>query len=214
MTASNDCSIQPRSSSEIVSEGKSLIVWSPCPATCVSSLWSLNNGITINWQNSPLRAVSSGFQDALSPGERGDPNSTPIISPLPRTDLISSWRPDISSNASSDRLPSCADLSISRSDSITCNVASPAAMELECCRAMSSRGLVGQGHTLKQDHIDGAAFARPSDHGRRLEALTQQSTARKTKGMALAWDIRSPSLLVSLSCYVSNQAMRIEASRF
>ena len=38
MTASNDCSIQAQSSSEIVSGGKSLIVWFPCPATCVSSL--------------------------------------------------------------------------------------------------------------------------------------------------------------------------------
>jgi hypothetical protein len=52
--------------------------------------------------------------------------------------------------------------------------------KLECCRAMSSRGLVGQDHALKQDRIDGAAFARPSDHGQRLEALTQQSTARRT----------------------------------
>ena len=30
------------------------------------------------------------FQDALSLAERGGPNSMPIISPLPRTDLISS----------------------------------------------------------------------------------------------------------------------------
>ena len=66
MTASNDRSIHSQSSSEIISEGNSLIVWLPCPATCVSNLWSLNNGMTISWQNSPLLAVSSKFQDALS----------------------------------------------------------------------------------------------------------------------------------------------------
>ena len=42
MTASNDCSIHSQSSSEMVIEGNSLIVWLPWPATCVSSLWSSN----------------------------------------------------------------------------------------------------------------------------------------------------------------------------
>jgi ornithine--oxo-acid transaminase len=38
---------------ETASSGNSLIVWLPWPATCVSSLRSLNSGITISWQNSP-----------------------------------------------------------------------------------------------------------------------------------------------------------------
>ena len=66
MTASNDCSIHAQSSSEMVSVGNSLIVSLPCPATCVSSLWPLNSGITISWEKSPLLAVSNRFQDAPS----------------------------------------------------------------------------------------------------------------------------------------------------
>ena len=39
----------------------------------------------MSWQNKPLFAVSSRFQDAFSRSDFGGPNSTPIISPLPRT---------------------------------------------------------------------------------------------------------------------------------
>jgi hypothetical protein len=52
----------------------------------------------------------------------------PIISPLPRTDLISRWRRDISWKERSSRSPSCTERSISRSDSITSKVANPAAI--------------------------------------------------------------------------------------
>ena len=110
------------------SAGKSLIVWLPCPATCVSTLWSLNNGMTISWANKSVARGFETFHDALSLEERGDPNSMPIIRPLPRTDLISSWRRDISSNDAAAVRRMRADLSISRSDSITSRVASPAAM--------------------------------------------------------------------------------------
>ena len=94
-------SIQPQSSSEIVSEGKSLIVWSPCPATCVSSLWSLNNGITISWQNNPLRAVSSRIPRCPEPGRtrrsKFDPDHQSLaanrfdqfVATLPYTALVS-----------------------------------------------------------------------------------------------------------------------------
>src|SRR5260370_41229886 len=74
MTASNALMIQSQSASEIVSEGRSLIVWLAWPATWVRILWSLNSGIVMSWQNSPLLAVSSKLQDALSLNERGRPN--------------------------------------------------------------------------------------------------------------------------------------------
>jgi len=48
------CSIHPHSSSEVVNDGRGLIVWLPCAATWMSSLLcSLNKGITISWQKQP-----------------------------------------------------------------------------------------------------------------------------------------------------------------
>ena len=66
------------------------MVWLPWPATWVRILCSLNSGMVMSWQNSPLLAVSSTFHDALSLSELGEPNSTPIIRPLPRTSFSSS----------------------------------------------------------------------------------------------------------------------------
>src|SRR5262249_40573666 len=90
MTVSNAVSIQRQSSSVMVSEGNSLMVWLAWPATWVRILWSLNSGTVMSWQNRPLFAVSSTFQDAFSRSDFGGPNSTPIIKPLPRTSFISS----------------------------------------------------------------------------------------------------------------------------
>src|SRR5215210_7935238 len=90
ITSSNDFSIQRQSSSVTVSDGSSLMVWLPWPETCVRILWSLNSGTVMSWQNRPLLAVSSRFHDAFSRSDFGGPNSTPIISPLPRTSFISS----------------------------------------------------------------------------------------------------------------------------
>src|SRR5262249_14603227 len=85
ITSSKACSIRSQSSSVMIRGGKSFMVWLACPATWVSTLWSLNSGIVTNWQNSPLFAVSRRFQLALSFNELGGPNSIPIIRPLPRT---------------------------------------------------------------------------------------------------------------------------------
>src|SRR3984885_6783106 len=90
MTVSNAVSIQLQSSGVMVSGGSSLMVWLPGPETCVRILCSLNSGTVMSWQNSPLLAVSSTFHDAFSRSDFGGPNSTPIISPLPRTSFISS----------------------------------------------------------------------------------------------------------------------------
>src|SRR4051812_18992792 len=90
MTSSKARSIQPQSSSVMVSGGRSLMVWLPWPATCVRVLWSLNSGTVMSWQNRPLLAASSTFQDARSRSDFGGPNSTPIIRPLPRTSFNSS----------------------------------------------------------------------------------------------------------------------------
>ena len=90
MTSSNDFSIQLQSASVITSGGSSLMVWLPWPETCVRILWSLNSGTVMSWQNRPLFAVSSRFQDAFSRSDLGGPNSMPIINPLPRTSFISS----------------------------------------------------------------------------------------------------------------------------
>src|SRR5437879_282103 len=90
MTLSNAVAIQLQSSSVMVSDGNSLMVWLPWPETWVRILWSLNSGTVMSWQNRPLLAVSSTFHDALSRSDFGGPNSTPIISPLPRTSLSNS----------------------------------------------------------------------------------------------------------------------------
>ena len=90
ITESNAVSIQLQSSGVIVSGGNSLMVWLPWPETWVRILWSLNSGTVINWQNNPLLAVSRMFHDAFSRSDFGGPNSTPIISPLPRTSFMSS----------------------------------------------------------------------------------------------------------------------------
>src|SRR5580692_5866352 len=85
ITLSNAPTIQSQSASVMTSGHSSLMVWLACPATWVRILCSANNGMVINWQNSPLLADSSRFQLALSFNEVGGPNSMPIISPLPRT---------------------------------------------------------------------------------------------------------------------------------
>src|SRR4051795_9563361 len=90
ITVSNAFSIQPQSSSVMVKGGSSLMVWLPWPETWVRILWSLNSGTVMSWQNNPLLAVSSMFQEAFSRNDFGGPNSTPIISPLPRTSFINS----------------------------------------------------------------------------------------------------------------------------
>src|SRR5438552_12841935 len=90
ITASNAFSIQLQSSSVMTSGGKSLMVWLPWPDTCVRILWSLNSGTVMSWQNRPLLAVSSTFQEAFSRSDFGGPNSTPIINPLPRTSFNNS----------------------------------------------------------------------------------------------------------------------------
>src|SRR6266852_7008567 len=71
MTESNAVSIQLQSSSVIVSDGNSLMVWLPWPETWVRILWSLNSGTVMSWQNRPLLAVSSTFHDALSRSDFG-----------------------------------------------------------------------------------------------------------------------------------------------
>src|SRR6202140_3984629 len=90
MTESNAVSIQLQSCSVMVKGGNSLMVWLPWPETWVRILRSLNSGTVMSWQNRPLLAVSSTFHDALSRSDFGGPNSTPIISPLPRTSFKSS----------------------------------------------------------------------------------------------------------------------------
>src|ERR1700675_4635422 len=90
ITASNEDSIQLQSSAVMVSGGNSLMVWLPWPETWVKSLWSLNSGTVMSWQNRPLLAVSRMFHDAFSRSDFGGPNSTPIISPLPRTSFSNS----------------------------------------------------------------------------------------------------------------------------
>src|ERR1700676_646723 len=90
ITESNAVSIQLQSASVMVSGGNSLMVWLPWPETWVRILWSLNSGTVMSWQNRPLLAVSSRFQDAFNRIDFGGPNSTPIISPLPRTSLSNS----------------------------------------------------------------------------------------------------------------------------
>src|SRR3982074_1527341 len=90
MTVSNAFSIQLQSSSVMQSGGSSLMAWLPWPDTCVRILWALNSGTVMSWQNSPLLAVSSTFQEALSRSDFGGPNSTPIINPLPRTSFSNS----------------------------------------------------------------------------------------------------------------------------
>ena len=47
---------------------------------------------------------------------------------------------------------------------------------------------IGQDHALEQDRIDGAAFARPDDHGQRPEALTQRSAAQQNEPL---WFVHS-----------------------
>src|ERR1700716_2010973 len=90
ITESNAVSIQVQSSCVMVSGGSSLMVWLPWPETWVRILWSLKSGTVMSWQNRPLLAVSSRFHDAFSRSDFGGPNSTPIISPLPRTSFINS----------------------------------------------------------------------------------------------------------------------------
>src|ERR1700675_5013496 len=90
ITVSNAVSIQLQSSSVMVKGGNNFMVWLPWPETCVRILWSLNSGTVMSWQNRPLLAVSSTLHDAFSRSDFGGPNSTPIISPLPRTSLSSS----------------------------------------------------------------------------------------------------------------------------
>src|SRR6478672_13438410 len=90
ITVSNEDAIQLQSSSVMTSGGSNLMVWLPWPATWVRILWSLNSGTVMSWQNRPLLAVSSTFQEAFSRSDFGGPNSTPIIRPLPRTSFISS----------------------------------------------------------------------------------------------------------------------------
>src|SRR3954454_14103813 len=57
ITVSKARSIQLQSSSVILSDGSSLMVWLPWPDTCVRILWSLNSGTVMSWQNRPLLAV-------------------------------------------------------------------------------------------------------------------------------------------------------------
>src|SRR3954470_2306955 len=90
ITVSNARSIQLQSSSVMVNGGSRLMVWLPWPETWVRILWSLNSGTVMSWQNRPLLAVSSTFHDAFRRSDFGGPNSTPIISPLPRTSFINS----------------------------------------------------------------------------------------------------------------------------
>src|SRR3954469_25515350 len=71
ITVSNALMIQSQSASVRLSVGKSLTVRLPCPATCVRIWCSLNSGIVINWQNSPLLAASIRFQEARNFSERG-----------------------------------------------------------------------------------------------------------------------------------------------
>src|SRR6476646_2594646 len=66
ITESNAVSIHLQSSSVMVSDGSSLMVWLPWPETCVRILWSLNNGTVMSWQNRPLLALSRRFHDAFS----------------------------------------------------------------------------------------------------------------------------------------------------
>ena len=49
------------------------MVWLPWPDTWVRTLWSLNSGTVMGWQNRPLLAVSSTFQDAFSRSDFGGP---------------------------------------------------------------------------------------------------------------------------------------------
>src|SRR3984893_6878411 len=90
ITVSNAVSIQLQSSSVMVKGGNNFMVWLPWPETCVRILWYLNSGTVMSWQNRPLLAVSSTLHDAFSRSDFGGPNSTPIISPLPRTSFINS----------------------------------------------------------------------------------------------------------------------------
>src|SRR6202051_5004381 len=71
ITVSNARSIQLQSSSVMVSGGNSLMVWLPWPETWVRILWSLNSGTVMSWQNRPLLAVSSTFQDAFRRSDFG-----------------------------------------------------------------------------------------------------------------------------------------------
>src|SRR5206468_1527514 len=90
ITESKAVSIQRQSSSVMVRGGNSLMVWLPWPATWVRILWSLNSGTVMSWQNRPLLAASSTFQEARRRSDFGGPNSIPIIRPLPRTSFNSS----------------------------------------------------------------------------------------------------------------------------
>src|SRR3954452_3962265 len=71
ITVSKARSIQLQSSSVILSDGSSLMVWLPWPDTWVRILWSLNSGTVMSWQNRPLLAVSSTFHDAFSRSDFG-----------------------------------------------------------------------------------------------------------------------------------------------
>src|SRR5262249_47248636 len=90
MTVSNAVATQLQSSSVRVSGGKNFTGLVPGPEAWGESLGVLNSGTVMSWQNRPLLAVSSTFQDAFSRSDFGGPNSTPIINPLPRTSFINS----------------------------------------------------------------------------------------------------------------------------
>src|SRR6266702_2304236 len=82
----------------------------------------------MSWQNRPLLAASSTFQEALSRSDFGGPNSMPIIRPLPRTSFSNSYPGTMRVSARRSSAPRLAADSISFSDSMTSSVAMPAAI--------------------------------------------------------------------------------------